>query len=575
MMKPLRLSLVSMLLMICGIASAQSTVTFTAGTDVGTTTASSSGADQITKDGVTIAIGNGAMAEPQYRVYKNSTFTVSSTVGNITKIEMSCTASGTTKQGPGCLENPTTGTYSYEGTEGVWTGEATEVQFSTPTNQCRMTLVVVYINGGGDTPKPEMETVDNIAAFKALENNKEAKLTLTNAEVLYAGASDMFVRDNTGAIDFYNTGLSFKAGQVLNGSVIGKYTVYNGLPELAKTANTNADDITATEGTVAAKEIGLDEVAGFVCDLIVIKGVTLVQEGNNWYATNEDGDKVQVYDKFKLNYTPEADKTYDITGIVVPYKESFEIAPTEDFTGAAEIPATPVASIADLLQLESPSTNLELTLTNAQVLFNDGNYIYLRENGAAVCFYSAPADLKTLFANNAIVNGKVPVDYEVYRLMPEVKTNVKTPNHTLTATEGEAVVPVETTVEEIAAGSHVCDLVSLKATLGKEVTYKEDGVTVNTTTYYLVSGDVKIVVVNNSKNLNKIEEGTEIEVVGIVNTNNNAYQVKLVKNAVDPTGIDSIVAGKTVGETFNLAGQRVNASYKGVVIVGGKKMIAR
>jgi hypothetical protein len=333
--------MLSMLMLLSGVSFGQ-TITFTAGTDMGTTTADAPGADQITKDGVTIAISNGAMAEAQYRVYKNAEFTVSSTVGNITKIEVTCTANGTAKQGPGCLENPTTGSYTFEasGKNGTWTGNATSVTFSTPSNQCRMTKVVVTVGeggGGGDDPQPfDGETVANIAAFKALADGTEAKLTLTNAEVLYAGTNDTYVRDASGAIDFYKAGLNLTTGNVLNGSVIGKYTLYNTTPEFVKTDNTNSNDIQQKAGNVQPKAITPADAANYVCDLVKISGATLVErtegEYTNTYAV-VGSQEVQVYDKFKVVAgKAEEGKTYDIVGIVVPFKESVEICPIEDYT---------------------------------------------------------------------------------------------------------------------------------------------------------------------------------------------------------------------------------------------------
>lgn len=425
--------------------------------------------------------------------------------------------------------------------------------------------------------KVELAEAENIAAFKALEVNTEAKLTLADAQVLYAADNDVYVRDASGAIDFYATGLTFEAGQKLNGYIIGKKAVYNNLPELAKTTMTNAEGFTAVEGTVTPKEIGLDEVPGFICDLVVVKGVQIVKDGTNYYATNEDGDKYQVYDKFGIKYDAaaiEESKTYDITAIVIPFKETFELCPTEDFTGGAVVEGTPVASVADLLKLESPSTNLELTLTDAQVVYNDNNYIYVRENGSAVCFYSMTDAIKDLMKSNAIINGKVNVDYEVYNAMPEVKKNAKTDNNTLAATEGEEAVPTETTLANVAEGKNTCDLVTLKATLKKEVTTNDSGN--STTTYYLEDGDVKLVVVNNSKNLSKIEDGTEVTVTGVVNTTKNGCQVKLVKNAeFEGNGIQSIANEAVQATVYNLAGQRVNAEFKGVVIKNGKKYIVK
>ena len=225
MNKTLRFSLLSMLLMLCGSVFADNvTVTFAAGTDKGTTTAEAPGEDHITKNGVTIAISNGAMATDQYRVYKGQTFTVTSSVGNITKIEVTCTANGTAKQGPGCLENPTSGTYSFEsdGKGGVWTGNAAEVQFSTPSNQCRMTKVVVTVGEGGSDPDPDPDPdpqpdevkVVTIAEFNAAAESTEVWYQLSGT-VKNLKDGDQYgnfdLEDETGSVYVYGL-LSEKGG---------------------------------------------------------------------------------------------------------------------------------------------------------------------------------------------------------------------------------------------------------------------------------------------------------------------------------------------------------------------------
>jgi len=438
---------------------------------------------------------------------------------------------------------------------------------------------IISINDKTEDDKPvEVTTAADIAAFKALESGTTAKLTLTNAQVLFGTSTDIFVRDASGAIDFYNTGLTLSAGQIINGSVIGKLTEFKGMPELAKTNDTNADGYTVSEGTATPKDIGIDEVSGFECDLVVLKGVTLVQDGNNWYATNEDGDRVQVFDKFKIGYTPETGKTFDVTGIVIPYSDAYEIAPINDFIGGGNVdtPATPVANITALLDM-GDTPNLELTLTNAKVLFNDGNYIYVRENGKALCFYKIDG-LKDVAKNNAVINGKIEVDYEVYKLLPEVKSNKNTNLNGLSIEESEeAAEPVQTTLAEVAAGNNVCDLVTLTANLIREIPTKEDG-TEGTPVYYLEDGNTRIVVVNNGKGLNKLADNAveTVVVTGIVNTNNNAYQLKLTKQAADASGINNItIDSQNDGLIFNLAGQRVEKIQKGVNIVGGKKLLVK
>jgi hypothetical protein len=151
MNKILRYTFMTLLMMVCGMVSAD-VITFDPAVDMGTQAGSSTGEDQVTKSGVTIAasptgsFGNGQ----QYRVYKSSNFTVTSTVGNITKVEITCTASDDAKYGPGCFTNPTAGSYAYEGTSGTWTGDASSFSLTAESNQVRMTLVKVTIGEGGD-----------------------------------------------------------------------------------------------------------------------------------------------------------------------------------------------------------------------------------------------------------------------------------------------------------------------------------------------------------------------------------------------------------------------------------------
>ena len=125
-------------------AMAATTVTFSIGTDNGSTDSNGT-PDVVSKDGVTISCTDAAFNTTQYRFYAGSTTTISSTVGNITGIEFTCTANNTTKYGPGCWSTET-GTYSYEGKIGTWSGSATEIVFSA-TQQVRATQIVVTIDG--------------------------------------------------------------------------------------------------------------------------------------------------------------------------------------------------------------------------------------------------------------------------------------------------------------------------------------------------------------------------------------------------------------------------------------------
>lgn len=114
-----------------------------AGTDSNNATAYT-----ITKDGVTITVSSGILGayngEGHYRIYKNQTLTVTSTVGNVKKVSFTCTANDDAKYGPGCF-TWSTGDYTYSGPTGTWTGDAAEVVFTASSNQVRASQIVVEL----------------------------------------------------------------------------------------------------------------------------------------------------------------------------------------------------------------------------------------------------------------------------------------------------------------------------------------------------------------------------------------------------------------------------------------------
>ena len=181
------------------------------------------------------------------------------------------------------------------------------------------------------TVKEPEQTIANIAALKQLANNTDATLTLNNVEVTYVNGKDVFVRDASGAAEFYDTGITFEAGQVLNGSISGLYKVYNNIPELCKNDKTSADDFTVTTGTVNPKTMGISEVAAEIniCELVKLENVTVSIEatdnGTNYYAHSGE-ESIQLYNKFKVDMS-EVDETseYDAEGIVTVYKNNYQI----------------------------------------------------------------------------------------------------------------------------------------------------------------------------------------------------------------------------------------------------------
>ena len=149
-------------------------IVFDADVDKGNagTNSDNAAAYQITKNGVTLDVTSGILGtynnEMHYRIYKNQTLTVTSTVGNIAKIEFTCTANGDEKYGPGGF-TASTGEYGHDGAAvGTWTGDAATITFTASTNQVRATQIVVTLASA--------TAVDNVTVgatpVKVIENGQ-------------------------------------------------------------------------------------------------------------------------------------------------------------------------------------------------------------------------------------------------------------------------------------------------------------------------------------------------------------------------------------------------------------------
>lgn len=196
--------------------------------------------------------------------------------------------------------------------------------------------------GGGETPTPPAEETkaENIAAFKALASGTTATLTLKNAQVVYknvyttkSGATntEYYVRDASGAIQFFNTDLELNVNQIINGTVEVKYTLYNEMPEATKTANTSAEKLTITDGeTAVPTKVTVADLTTnkYLCDLVTVENVNITTEKEGTYTNNylvSGDDKVMIYDKFKTKVTISEGEGYDVTGVLVTAKLSGKI----------------------------------------------------------------------------------------------------------------------------------------------------------------------------------------------------------------------------------------------------------
>jgi hypothetical protein len=260
-------------------------VTFDADADKGNagTDSNNAAAYTITKSGVTVEVSSGILGtynnEAHYRVYKGQTLTITSTVGNITSVEFTCTANDDVKYGPGSF-TVEGGEYTYSGPVGTWVGNATSVTFAATNNQARATQIVVTIDGEGGSDTPE--TPETPVTGTEIENlNYADAIYVEDAEYGDYWVFDLYNDYDNEAYEYIYPELYVMVNEAysktaLNGTYNVLYTDYL----------TSADDVIAT-----------DENAEDFVGTLTIKNVD--NEGNYSFKgsfTSADG-KTYTYDQ--------------------------------------------------------------------------------------------------------------------------------------------------------------------------------------------------------------------------------------------------------------------------------------
>ena len=238
---------------------------------------------------------------------------------------------------------------------------------------------------------------------------------------------------------------------------------------------------------------------------------------------------------------------------------------------------TDVASVKDLLaNYKEDTKNLNLTLTNAKVTFVNeykGTInTYVREGDTAI-------ELRTLGFNmpvNSILTGKVKVDLKYNYGVPYLTANAGTDDESITVTESnEAAEPIEATIADIIANKYLNDLVTIK-----NFTFSKEEYDTGKFNYYANDGEQKIMIYDKFNKVGGVAELTEGETYTVT-----GLYGAIFKGTPEILPTQAVVAGTATGITnittsaadnapiFNLAGQKVGKSYKGVVIKAGKKMI--
>ena len=172
---------------------------------------------------------------------------------------------------------------------------------------------------------------------------------------------------------------------------------------------------------------------------------------------------------------------------------------------------------------------------------------------------------------NEDLNGEIAGQYKEYNAIPELieidgVTNINKLNHV----DGAAAEPK--VITPATASENLCDLVKLE---------KVKITTEDSKKYYVVEGEKKVQLYNgfhlsDFDNMAEFANSDDYDVVGIVASvykGTPSINIISIKKNV-PDAIENIeVAKNENAPIYNLAGQRVDKNYKGVVIQNGKKFI--
>lgn len=146
-----------------------------------------------------------------------------------------------------------------------------------------------------------LREVLDIASFCAMTEGDEALLTLTDAQVLYVYADNVYLRDATGSIVVSGSGLDVKRNDVLNGSILGRLTLSNSMPQFTPSTGTSASEsLTVSQGESAQPtEVFADELtAARYADLVLVRGLTLVRDGGIFAVVGDR--RVRLWNKFQI-----------------------------------------------------------------------------------------------------------------------------------------------------------------------------------------------------------------------------------------------------------------------------------
>lgn len=183
--------------------------------------------------------------------------------------------------------------------------------------------------------------VASIKEFLGKADTENVMVFTNPVTVVYQNGKDLYVKDNTGSLLIYNSGITgLVNGDVIEAGFSGVYNVYNGLPQLINPENLVKS---ATAGTpVEPTEVTIDLLAAAAdySEYVSLKKVKY--DGSNFVDLKDETKKIAAYNNKYNLVTLTAGKVYNVTGIYSIYN-SVQILPltAEELQYVADVTVSP------------------------------------------------------------------------------------------------------------------------------------------------------------------------------------------------------------------------------------------
>ena len=454
-------------------------------------------------------------------------------------------------------------------------------------------------------------TYTTIAALCAAATNSDtpAIVEFNNWIVTGKTNNNAYFTDGVNGILLYQSGHGFEVGDILTGSAQVTLTMYNEAPEIkGLTATTEGVTVTKGEGATPRTDVAIADIESNMqgC-LITLEGVTY----SDGKFVDDDDNTIVPYKTFITLPELIEGHTYNVTGVIVWFKGTIEIAPrTEDEIVLITSQEEPVSSWnvnEEVVDITGTSTAVFTTNSDGAVTYesSDESVATIDENGVI-----------TLVGKGITTITAFVAETETY--LPDSKS------FTLTVSEGGYTDAIfvyndeditgqgasEVGAELTATRHEVLTLYANKAYAKPgdthikiygsryEGTVEEGNRTLTEPSYIELSVAVpyvitKIVMTATGEDYIKSwkdQSGTEAVVSGttatwegveanVTLTNQATSQARIKTIEVTYANTDIVTAISTPtsvqSETaiYNLAGQRLSKMQKGINIVGGKKIL--